>query len=100
MGCYINPPNCTKEAYLEQHGTRVSEDDYAFKFDGAHLPVCLVDNGFFTAAAIAYNPRERDAFLPTRQDNRDRLYYIVPISTLLDLTLTGETGLPNFLNRA
>jgi hypothetical protein len=58
MGCYINPPTCTKEAYLEQHGTLVSVDTYCyFKFDGEALPVCLVDNGYFTAAAIAYNPR-------------------------------------------
>ena len=51
MGCYVNPKNESKEAWLEKHGTVIpisidtSYNDYCE--DGC-LPVILVDNGFFT----------------------------------------------------
>lgn len=78
MGCYINPQNETKEMFLEEHGTRISL--YYFRtfkeFDGLDLPVCLVHNGMFTAAAIAYNEGEISAFTDP-SDVRPKKFYLV-----------------------
>ena len=63
MGFYINPPGTTKEAFLSEHGEMVSHQDIAKLssvdyIGGATLPVCLVKNSVFTAAAIVYGPSE------------------------------------------
>ena len=80
MGYYINPPDSSKEEWLAQHGTPISSSEAAtFIFDGECLPVCLVNNGAFTAAGIAYDPRERDAFIrPDYGKQRPRRWFKVP----------------------
>jgi hypothetical protein len=50
-------------------------DAKIFDFDSSYLPVCLVNNGLFTAAAIAYSPGERDEF--ARSDGRPKLWFKV-----------------------
>lgn len=75
MGYYINPRECTKEMWLETYGKRVSEAEARMHPAGDNLLVCLVDNGPFTAAAIAYDDRERDAFL--YPDRRKKVWYVV-----------------------
>jgi hypothetical protein len=73
MGCYINPQSMSKEEWLKVHGTRangptaITEDT---------VPVCLVDNGPFTAAAVAYDERELAAFSDPR-DNRMKFWFQV-----------------------
>lgn len=63
MGYYINPPDMTKEEFLAKHGQPLP-NPAAFDFQqAAALPICLVDNGWMTAAVICYNARERDVFL-------------------------------------
>lgn len=77
MGYYINPKQQTKEEFLAACGRLLELADVrAFDFDQGELPVCLVDNGVFTAAAIAYDARERDYFL--REDHRPKTWYAVP----------------------
>jgi len=64
MGYYINPVNESKEEFLRKHGIALSADEVKnFDFSGGTLPVCLIDNLYFTAAAIAYDAQERDCFL-------------------------------------
>jgi hypothetical protein len=76
MGYYINPEDQSKEAFLKQHGTPISADHAAsFDFTTNQLPVCLVDNIAFTAAGIAYDTKERDAFL--RPDRRLKRWFLV-----------------------
>lgn len=77
MGYYINPPDMTKEEFLEKHGTETDDP----RFDSETFPVCLVNNGPFTAAGIAYDAKERDAFL--RPDGRPKKWYQVPREALL-----------------
>jgi hypothetical protein len=77
MGYYINPPNETKEAWLNTNGVKVSRAEaLAHNFADDTLPVCLVNNGAFTAAGIAYSPAELDAFSEVG-DPRPKVWFIV-----------------------
>lgn len=75
MGYYINPPDMSKEEFLQQHGTPISPADVKNHYTGDNLPVCLVNNGAFTAAGIAFDPHEADAFL--YPDGRPKRWYTV-----------------------
>lgn len=75
MGYYINPPNMTKEEWLAKHGKPLQTlSDYDFA--GDNLPVCLVNNGWMTAAGIAYHQRELEAF-NSPSDTRPRKWFEV-----------------------
>jgi hypothetical protein len=65
MGYYINPSDGrTKESWLAEHATPITKTEANnFDFSKGMLPVCLVDNGEFTAAGIAYDARERNYFM-------------------------------------
>ena len=78
MGYYINPPHTSKEQFLEAHGIEITQDeaeDFDFSTGDEILPVVLVNNGPYTAAAIVYNQRELDEL--TRQDGRPRKWFLV-----------------------
>ncbi len=77
MGKYINPPESTKEAWLSRHGIPITEDAAPDIFrSGDYLPVCLVDNGIFTAAAIGYEIGEVEEF-SNPKDIRPRQWFKV-----------------------
>lgn len=77
MGYYINPTDKTKEAFLGEHGTKITKDEaLAADYLGDAWPVCLVDNGAFTAAAISYDVMETQAFLQP-DDYRDKQWFLV-----------------------
>jgi hypothetical protein len=82
MGYYINPKDMSKEKFLEKNGTLIDATQASQHVAGDKLVVCLVDNFQFTAAGIAYNDRERDAFL--YPDGRDKKWYLVDKSALID----------------
>jgi len=73
MGYYINPPDCSKEQFLHNHGRPVLPGAARITHD--ELPVCLVNNGAFTAAGIAYSAEEIEAF--SRPDGRAKLWFMV-----------------------
>lgn len=79
MGCYINPSNESKEDFLQREGQRISVS--AAVITETHLPVCLVDNGFFKAAAVAYSEGELNAFADA--DGRPKQWFQVPREKLL-----------------
>jgi sugar lactone lactonase YvrE len=84
MGVYINPKNQSKEDWLRENCISVSRYTPVFDQTKEILPVCLVDNGIFTAAGIAFSEREREAFLdPT--DRREKLWFEVKTSKLLEV---------------
>lgn len=69
MGCYINKVN--KENFLEANGKfhlnipmygKVSVPSYKDLSIDGYLPVVLVDNGPFTAAAVAFDEIEYKRF--------------------------------------
>jgi len=80
MGYYINPTDMTKEDFLCQHGTPIMGKEAYVNITEDRLPVCLVDNGFFTAAGIAYSAGEVDVFL--HPDGRPKKWFSVPRAAL------------------
>jgi len=81
MGCYINLGLAAKELFLVARGQRVSADDAFITTDS--LPVCLINNGPFTSAAVAYNDSELAAF--KRADGREKTWFMVSKDDLYDV---------------
>lgn len=73
MGCYINPANVTKEAWLRANAVEVSLTEAQASAFGDTLPICLVDNGPFTAAGVAFDSRELSSF--AREDGRPKRWF-------------------------
>lgn len=88
MGAYINPPRPqTKEQFLEANGIPVSLEevrDWNARPEGC-LPVCLVDNGYFTAAGICYSPAELKVFTAPG-DPRPASFFYVEQDKLLEVS--------------
>jgi hypothetical protein len=72
MGFYINPPTVSKEQWLEDNGRPISEGQLPNPDE--HI-VCLVGNGAFTAAGIAYDTDELTAF--SFPDRRPKKWFAV-----------------------
>lgn len=89
MGAYINPQNGqSKEAWLKSNcnsGPLSAMRPWNTNLYQASLPVCLVDNGAFTAAAIAYNEREFNDFNDPH-DHRPKVWFIVSIDRLTQVS--------------
>ena len=91
MGIYINPPDCSKEEFLSKHG--ISADPKAimelhnFK-ESIVLPVIIVHNQFFSAAAVCYSRQEMEAFLDPK-DFRPKKCHFVPRDILEDESKSG-----------
>ena len=60
MGCYINPPNESKEAFLEREGRIVSVEEAVI--NKTEVPVCYFSNGAWTAAAVCDCDDELERF--------------------------------------
>lgn len=87
MGYYVNPRNESKEAFLNREGIS-APDAPKITWDSVpkgFLPVVLVDNGPFTAAAIAYCKEELEYF--TRlEDTRPRKIFVVRVEKLIPVS--------------
>lgn len=97
MGLYINPPDMTKEEWLVKNAIDTTaligvKRSWETVPEGT-LPVCVVDNGAFTAAGIAFDEQEYDAF--NCDDGRAKLFVLVPIDKLLEV----QPQLKNYLNQ-
>ncbi len=81
MGYYINPPNCSKEQWLDENGRSFSTlPNWADAVKAKTLPVCLVNNGLFTAAGVAFSQGEMEVF--ATEDGRTKHWFVVPIDKL------------------
>lgn len=81
MGCYVNPSDQSKESWLFELGILTDQPKSFDVTPDGMLPVCLVDNGPFTAAAVAFDASEFKEFIdPT--DTRAKLWYWVKIEDL------------------
>ena len=84
MGIYIDPQNCSKEQFLKDKGLPIQQDAAkGVLSSGTHLPICLVDNGPFTAAAIGYSEREIEDFTMP-DDPRPKRWFSVKREDLAD----------------
>lgn len=82
MGAYINPTDTTKEKWLTENAIRKDFPPVNLKYLlPDYLPVVLVDNGSFTAAAIAYSQQELEAFLNVK-DPRSKKWYLASVADL------------------
>jgi hypothetical protein len=87
MGIYVNPPRGygTKEEWLEKHKAKWIQAyefcTYTPNYCGL-IGVCLVDNGAFTALAVADSIEEAEAFCRLG-DSRPKHFFLVPLEDLL-----------------
>lgn len=82
MGCYVNPPEMSKEDWLEENGTLCNTIP-VLDLESDELPVCLVQNRLFSAAAVCCEQGKMIEF--TRpDDSRKKVWYLVPIKKLLE----------------
>jgi hypothetical protein len=81
MGFYINPPDMSKEAFLQKYGERLERVPSSHIDENARtMVVCLVDNGMFTAAGICDCKQELEAF--ASPDHRMKYWFAVPLEKL------------------
>lgn len=86
MGYYIETPiNKGKARYIVEHyGGELVLSPESFDFDSDDALVCVVENGLFDAAGIAYSPDERDQFNDP-DDTRERVWLKLPKSKAIEL---------------
>jgi len=104
MGLYVNPTDRNKEAWLANNligipYTNVHADmwlnDYNFMREEGNVPVVFVDNGAFTALAVAYNYNEAADF--AQNDGRSKIFTAVSRQSLADpKSGVGEQLLKSF----
>lgn len=82
MGAYVNPPGMSKEKWLAENSIPVEgELNWAKLASQGYLPVVLVNNGPFTAAAIAYSEQEFKVFTDPN-DRRPKKVFICLVEDL------------------
>jgi hypothetical protein len=84
MGYYINPVGQTKEEWLRDNGVKVDNPNIGAALAETNRLVCWVDNGGFTAAGIAFNQDEVDAFNQAN-DLRPKLWFMVDKDKLMEV---------------
>ena len=92
MGVYINDlAGADKTEWLITHGVKVDKPYWVEAEMLEALPVCLVSNTRFYAAAICYSPQELYAFAVP--DGRVKLWFYVDIDLLCTVSnLAGYLG--------
>jgi hypothetical protein len=94
MGYYINPKDKSKEEFLSDYTLRgtlhvPSYPNNVPSFEelskSGHLPVVLVCNELFTAAAIGYNKKEYEEIVDVI-DKRPKIIFSVPFDDLVDVS--------------
>ena len=83
MGCYVNPKGESKEAFLKREGRPIRQDEA--EITNEEYPVCLVDNGWMTAAGVADCQGELKAFTDP-SDLRPKAWFMVSKAKLRDVT--------------
>lgn len=84
MGLYINPPEETKEQFLDREGRILQFPKYPPPEED--VLVCLVDNGIFTAAGVVCDQRDWNDFSEYKKDKRKKKWYLVNKSLLPNVT--------------
>ncbi len=82
MGYYVNPRSSTKEFWLKANAVQITEAEARQHAAGDNLVVCLVNNGVFTAAAIAIDDTIRNMFLE-EDDVRPKKWFIADRALLI-----------------
>ena len=90
MGYYIDPEGMSKEQWLQANAiskyiTIPTKEQFNHADTNDNCLVCLIDNGGFTAAAIAYCEDEFRVFA-NPNDRRPTLWFKVPIEKIVEVT--------------
>jgi hypothetical protein len=84
VGEYLNPPE-DKLQWLLRNATVVAEDQQQFVDPATDkVAVCLVDNGAFMAAAVAYSEHEFNDF-NREADTRPKLWFVVDLDKMAEI---------------
>jgi len=84
VGEYLNPPE-DKLQWLLRNATVVAEDQQQFVDPATEkVTVCLVDNGAFMAAAVAYSEHEFNDF-NREADTRPKLWFVVDLDKMAEI---------------
>lgn len=95
MGYYIETTKSplNKAAQLQAEFSQIKRLSGPIPTTSTDVTVCVVENGFFDAAAIAYDARELEAFCqPT--DHRPKTWLSVPTPVIEKLVLEGRAPAP------
>jgi hypothetical protein len=74
MGLYLNFPNIPKETWLMHNATPIGYTPTSYKNDDGELVAVWVNNGAFTAVALAYCQEELEVFT-NPNDTRQKAYF-------------------------
>lgn len=85
MGCYVNPSNESKEEFLMREGEVLPGAPASIDIKSGKIPVCLVNNSIFSAAAVAYSEGELHSFADPN-DLREKVWFLVEKTKLLDVS--------------
>jgi hypothetical protein len=95
MGVYINPTNGqSKEGWLASFCESVipyASISYSELRSKGLVPVCLVDNVIFSAAAVCFSEQETREF--GMEDGRKKYWYLVPLKSLKESAGISEKEL-------
>ena len=80
MGLYINPVDMSKEDFAREHGKEIfrGQGDPHIDFsEGGDdtIIACLVNNGPFSAFAVAHSEKELEYF--SKPDGREKIWYVI-----------------------
>lgn len=80
MGYYIETDSLKNKAqWIRDNCWHADLTDKPDTVDTGLVPVCVVDNGPFEAAAIAFDPREAEAFVRNPSDTRPKQWLLIRI---------------------
>jgi hypothetical protein len=97
MGQYIETTNgaTTQKAihFMEDHGAQGLPEPQFIDPATGKVAVCVVSNGPFEAAAVAYDEEEFRSFLSTARDNRPRTWIVMDCKTAARLGSPALAGI-------
>jgi len=80
MGLYINPQEVSKEQWLNDNGEQLEKAPVKMRENKEEILVCLIDNGPFTAAGVAFNQAELNNFC--KEDMRYKEWFVVGLDKI------------------
>jgi hypothetical protein len=97
MGIYINPIDGTpKEQWLIRNGSAITQEQF-LQLPNDHLVgICIVDNGPFTAAAVAYSRQEGEYFTSSKDERPKRFFAVEKHLLGPEVDIDIETALRYF----
>lgn len=94
MGVYLDPPDVPKEQWLGTHNAGPLMQFATFRYTDLHpdyVPVILVQNDGFTAAAVAYSADEYRRF--TRPEDRRAKWLFIVRRADITAEVVGAIGM-------